>query len=48
MPPGTPKNAGFYQAKRIDLERIHKGLLFNGGVEACDGINVVHDLFRSL
>lgn len=41
--PGAPKNAGFYQAKRIDLERIHKGLLFNGGVEACDGINVVHD-----
>lgn len=40
---GAPKNAGFYQAKRNDLERIHRGLLFNGGVEACDGINVVHD-----
>lgn len=41
--PGAPKNAGCYQAKRSDLERIHRGLLFNGGVEACDGISVVHD-----
>jgi hypothetical protein len=41
--PGAPQNAGIYQAKREDLERIHKGLLFNGGVEACDGTSVVHD-----
>lgn len=41
--PGAPKNAGVYQAKRSDLEKVHKGLLFNGGVEACDGTNVVHD-----
>ncbi|MCC6188197.1 MAG: hypothetical protein IT318_04155 [Anaerolineales bacterium] len=41
--PAAPPNAGVYQAKRADLERIHKGLLFNGGVEACDGTNVVHD-----
>lgn len=41
--PGAPYNAGIYQAKREDLERIHKGLLFNGGVEACDGTSVVHD-----
>lgn len=40
---GAPPNAGVYQAKRADLERIHKGLLFNGGVEACDGTSVVHD-----
>ena len=40
---GAPPNAGVYQAKRSDLERIHKGLLFNGGVEACDGTSVVHD-----
>lgn len=39
----APPNAGIYQAKREDLERIHKGLLFNGGVEACDGTSVVHD-----
>jgi hypothetical protein len=25
------------------LERIHRGLLFNGGVEACDGTRQVHD-----
>jgi hypothetical protein len=41
--PFAPANAGVYQAKSSDLERVHKGLLFNGGVEACDGINVVHD-----
>lgn len=40
---GAPKNAGVYRAKPADLEKIHKGLLFNGGVEACDGTNVVHD-----
>lgn len=40
---GAPKGAGVYQAKSSDLERIHRGLLFNGGVEACDGTNVVHD-----
>jgi hypothetical protein len=26
-----------------DLEHIHRGLLFNGGVEACDGTQQVHD-----
>jgi len=41
--PGAPKNAGKYEARRIDLERVHRGLLFNGGVEACDGTRVVHD-----
>lgn len=40
---GAPKNAGVYQANRSDLERVHRGLLFNGGVEACDGISIVHD-----
>lgn len=41
--PGAPKNAGKYEARRSDLERVHRGLLFNGGVEACDGTRVVHD-----
>ena len=41
--PGAPRNAGLYQAQRAELERVHRGLLFNGGVEACDGISVVHD-----
>ena len=40
---GAPKNAGVYQASRENLERIHSGLLFNGGVEACDGTSIVHD-----
>ena len=41
--PDAPRNAGVWQARASDLERIHKGLLFNGGVEACDGTSVVHD-----
>lgn len=41
--PGAPKNAGKHEARRSDLERVHRGLLFNGGVEACDGTRVVHD-----
>lgn len=41
--PGAPNNAGVYQARRGDIERIHTGLLFNGGVEACDGTSIVHD-----
>jgi hypothetical protein len=40
---GAPKNAGVYQATTKDLERVHKGMLFNGGVEGCDGTSVVHD-----
>lgn len=41
--PYAPYNAGLHQAKLEDIEKIHKGLLFNGGVEACDGTNIVHD-----
>ena len=38
-----PTRAGVFTAQREDLERVHRGLLFNGGVEACDGTSVVHD-----
>jgi hypothetical protein len=45
--PGAPPNAGVYggEANRTveHVERVHNGLLFNGGVEACDGTSVVHD-----
>ncbi|QQS46483.1 MAG: hypothetical protein IPM66_21685 [Acidobacteriota bacterium] len=41
--PDAPLNAGLYQARRSHLEKIHTGLLFNGGVEACDGTSVNHD-----
>ena len=34
---GAPKGAGWYKAAPADIERVHRGLLFNGGVEACDG-----------
>jgi hypothetical protein len=41
--PGAPRGAGAYAASTADLERIHRGLLLNGGVEACDGTQQVHD-----
>lgn len=41
--PSAPRNAGVYQVRRVNLEKIHNGLLFNGGVEACDGTFVMHD-----
>ena len=39
----APPNAGVYQVTTSQLQRVHEGLLFNGGVEACDGTSVVHD-----
>jgi hypothetical protein len=36
-------NAGCYKVDVPTIERIHRGLLFNGGVEACDGTSLVHD-----
>ncbi len=41
--PGAPKCAGVYQAEVADIERTHRGLLFNGQVEACDGTSVPFD-----
>ena len=40
---GAPACAGVFQATEAALERVHRGLLFNGGVEACDGTQQVHD-----
>ncbi len=40
---GAPTGAGVYQATSVDIARIHRGLLLNGGVEACDGTHQVHD-----
>ncbi len=41
--PGAPACAGHYQVDLPTIERIHRGLLFNGCVEACDGTVNVHD-----
>jgi hypothetical protein len=38
-----PKNAGVHQADMSEIERLHQGLLFNGGVEACSGSLQVHE-----
>lgn len=41
--PQAPAQAGCYKVDVATLERIHRGLLFNGGVEACDGTSLAHD-----
>lgn len=41
--PGAPKGAGVYRAAIADVEKTHRGLLFNGQVEACDGTSVPFD-----
>jgi hypothetical protein len=41
--PGAPKEAGFYELKLDDIKAVHRGLLFNGGVECCDGTHQHHD-----
>jgi hypothetical protein len=39
----APRGGGVFSANLDLLPRIHAGLLFNGGVEACDGTVQVHD-----
>lgn len=41
--PDAPAEAGKYEATVAELEKVQRGLLFNGAVEACDGTSVVHD-----
>jgi hypothetical protein len=38
-----PRNAGKHEAKPEHLLALQQGLLFNGGVEACDGTIQTHD-----
>ena len=42
-PATSPINGGVYKANRDILSMVHRGLLLNGGVEACDGTVKVHD-----
>ncbi len=39
----APSNAGCYRVDLSSLERVHRGLLFNGAVEACDATCQAHD-----
>jgi hypothetical protein len=41
--PAAPVGRGVFAADIDILRLIHRGLLFNGGVEACDGTVQVHD-----
>jgi len=40
---GKVPNGGLHCFDEKIIEKCHKGFLFNGAVEACDGISVVHD-----
>jgi hypothetical protein len=40
---GAPRGAGVYQVETAQIERVHRGLLFTGAVEACDGTSQSHD-----
>ena len=41
--PGAPKGAGRYKVPLEEIKQVHQGLLFPGGVEACDGSSQMHD-----
>ncbi|MCI0704343.1 MAG: hypothetical protein L0241_25065 [Planctomycetia bacterium] len=40
---GAPPQAGYEQVPLEVIKEVHRGLLFNGGTEACDGTVHVHD-----
>jgi len=40
---GAPPHAGVYAAEQRVVERIHRGILFSGGIEACDATLLSHD-----
>jgi hypothetical protein len=40
---GAPRGAGVHEVTLEEIREVHRGLLFNGGVEACDGTSHVHD-----
>lgn len=41
--PGKPPLAGHWTVTLEELEHVHKGTLFAGKVDACDGLVLVHD-----
>src|SRR5207302_5392436 len=41
--PNGPRNAGMHEASQSNIASVHRGLLFNGGVEACDGTIQIHE-----
>ena len=41
--PNMPKNTGKHEATPENIASVHRGLLFNGGVEASDGAIEIHE-----
>ncbi len=40
---GAPKGAGRHEVSVEEIAEVHRGLLFNGAVEACDGTHEPHE-----
>jgi hypothetical protein len=41
--PDAPAEAGVHQAEPIDLEEVHRKVLFSGQLDTCDGTSITHD-----
>ena len=41
--PGAPPQAGVFRVDLGDIRRVQRAALFNGQVEACDGVSVIYD-----
>jgi hypothetical protein len=41
--PNMPRHAGLHSTLPEEIAAVHRGLLFNGGVEACHGSVQIHD-----
>lgn len=41
--PVAPRDAGVFRVTPAQVERVHRGLLFTGAVEACDGASAMLD-----
>jgi hypothetical protein len=39
----TPRSAGLYRLNLEQVSEVHRGLLFNGATECCDGTRIEHD-----
>ncbi|MDT0264335.1 hypothetical protein [Jatrophihabitans lederbergiae] len=41
--PDAPADAGVHQAAPVDLEEVHRKVLFSGQLDTCDGTSITHD-----
>ncbi len=41
--PDAPSEAGVHRAQPVDLEEVHRKVLFSGQLDSCDGTSITHD-----